>query len=315
MFKKLFVLLAIVMMACTAQAADSYPSKTINLIVPFTAGGISDIQARLVEKYWTKYSKVRLNFIYKPGAAGSIGFGIIARSPADGYTFGCLNAPHIIIQPLTGNVPFNIDSFDYLAQCMEDVPCILVRKDSKYNTLEDLFEDARQNPNKVKVSMTGPLSGQHVTFTELTSKYDVPLAPIFYKGGANQIAAVLGGETNATLTAWSEGGRQQKGELKILAFATPERDATFTGVPTMKELGYDVSAGTTRRGFVTPKGVPAERLQYLRDVLAKIHADPAYKAEAKAANVPDFYLTGEDFEAVIRAEGDVIRSFYKEMKK
>ncbi|MFR3458271.1 MAG: tripartite tricarboxylate transporter substrate-binding protein [Bilophila wadsworthia] len=89
-----------------AMAAAAYPEKPINMIIAFTAGGSSDVQARIMQKYWNKYAPQPWVFVYKPGAGGIIGFTEIAKARPDGYTIGGLNVPHIILQPLAQNAQF-----------------------------------------------------------------------------------------------------------------------------------------------------------------------------------------------------------------
>ena len=113
-------------------AAAAYPEKPINMIIAFTAGGSSDVQARIMQKYWNKYAPQPWVFVYKPGAGGIIGFTEIAKARPDGYTIGGLNVPHIILQPLAQNAQFTPDSFKYICQVVNDPQCIAVRKDSPY---------------------------------------------------------------------------------------------------------------------------------------------------------------------------------------
>ena len=103
-------------------AAAAYPEKPINMIIAFTAGGSSDVQARIMQKYWNKYAPQPWVFVYKPGAGGIIGFTEIAKARPDGYTIGGLNVPHIILQPLAQNAQFTPDSFKYICQDRQRSP-------------------------------------------------------------------------------------------------------------------------------------------------------------------------------------------------
>ena len=176
-------------------AAAAYPEKPINMIIAFTAGGSSDVQARIMQKYWNKYAPQPWVFVYKPGAGGIIGFTEIAKARPDGYTIGGLNVPHIILQPLAQNAQFTPDSFKYICQVVNDPQCIAVRKDSPYQSTSEIIAAARKNPGKIRVGLVGPLSGHHLMFLDYGKKYpDAKLTSVFYKGAADQNAALLGGE-------------------------------------------------------------------------------------------------------------------------
>ena len=147
-------------------AAAAYPEKPINMIIAFTAGGSSDVQARIMQKYWNKYAPQPWVFVYKPGAGGIIGFTEIAKARPDGYTIGGLNVPHIILQPLAQNAQVTPDSFKYICQVVNDPQCIAVRKDSPYQSTSEIIAAARKNPGKIRVGLVGPLSGHHLMFLD-----------------------------------------------------------------------------------------------------------------------------------------------------
>ena len=186
-------------------AAAAYPEKPINMIIAFTAGGSSDVQARIMQKYWNKYAPQPWVFVYKPGAGGIIGFTEIAKARPDGYTIGGLNVPHIILQPLAQNAQFTPDSFKYICQVVNDPQCIAVRKDSPYQSTSEIIAAARKNPGKIRVGLVGPLSGHHLMFLDYGKKYpDAKLTSVFYKGAADQNAALLG-DHGAALVLPEEG--------------------------------------------------------------------------------------------------------------
>ena len=150
-----------------------------------------------MQKYWNKYVEEPWVFVYKPGAGGIIGFTEIAKATPDGYTIGGLNVPHIVLQSLAQRAAFNAESFDYIAQVVNDPQCVAVLKSSKYKSFQEIIDDAKVHPNKVKIGLVGPLSGHHLMFLEFNKLYpDVKLSRVFYKGAADQNAALLGGEVD-----------------------------------------------------------------------------------------------------------------------
>lgn len=134
------------LLAMPAAAAD-YPDKPVNMVMAFSAGGSSDVQARIMQKYWNKYASQPWVFIYKPGAGGIIGFTEIARAKKDGYTIGGLNMPHIVLQNLAQNAQFDPEtSYSYICQVVNDPQCVAVLKSSPWKTLKELLDHARANP-------------------------------------------------------------------------------------------------------------------------------------------------------------------------
>ena len=285
-----------------ASFADVYPSKPINMIMAFSAGGSSDVQARIMEKYWNKYAKQRWTFIYKTGAGGALGFAEIARSRADGYTIGGLNMPHIVVQKLGQNAQFDPQkSFAYICQVVNDPQCIAVKKGSPFKTLKDLMDYAKANPGKVTVGMSGRLSGHGLMFLDFKKKYpDVKFADVYYKGAAEQNVALLGGEVMVIFGNLNDVMRATD-QMDVLGMASEKRNAFLPNVATLREQGVDI-VSDIRRCFAAPAGISAEHLKFLRDTFRKICTDPEYLADMKKAGQPAEYLDGPDFEAYVKSQ-------------
>lgn len=292
-------------------ALAAYPEKPINMIIAFTAGGSSDVQARIMQKYWNKYAQQPWVFIYKTGAGGIIGFTEIAKAKQDGYTIGGLNTPHIILQSLAQNAQFDpLTSYDYLCQVVNDPQVIAVRKDSPYKSVEELLAAAKANPNKIKVGLSGQLSGHHMMFLFFKDMFpESAFTPIFYKGAADQNAALLGGEIDFMFGNVNDVTRSLD-EMRILGVAANERSSFLPDIPTLKELGIDF-VSDIRRCFAVPKGVDPEIVKTLRGIFKQICEDPDYIADMLKAGQPHEYLSGEDFEAYIKTQYDRNRGMLK----
>ena len=298
-------------LAVATTTCAAYPEKPVNMIIAFTAGGSSDVQARVMQKYWNKYVDQPWVFVYKPGAGGLIGFTEIAKAKADGYTIGGLNVPHILLQSMAQRAAFNPDSYDYLGQAVNDPQCVAVLTKSPFNSVEELLAHARTNPGKLKLGLQGPLSGHHMMFLEFKRLFpDVRLSQVFYKGGADQNAALLGGEVDLIFGNVNDVMRSID-ELKILAVTSETRSEFLPDVPTMKELGIDY-VSDIRRVFAAPRGIPADRLAFLREVFEQICRDPEYLADMKRAGQPAGWLDGEATRAYIREQAGKIKKLLEE---
>lgn len=298
---KLFMVIITMLMFADPIMAQ-YPEKPINMVIAFSAGGSSDVQARIMQKHWNKIAPEPWVFIYKPGAGGIIGFTEIAKARKDGYTIGGLNVPHIILQNLAQNAQFDpATSFDYLAQVVNDPQCIAVRKDSAFASTKDFLDYAKENPNKVKVGLVGPLSGHHLMYLSFKEQYpEHKLTHVFYKGAADQNAALLGGEIDIMFGNINDVMRSID-EFRVLGVAAQERNDFLPNIPTLKEQGVNI-VSDIRRCYAAPKGLPPEILAKLRALFKQICEDPDYLADMRKSGQPAEYMDGESFATYIQEQ-------------
>jgi len=309
--KKLLLLLALVL-GLVVPAGAEYPDKPINMIIAFSAGGSSDVQARLMQKYWDKHSKAKWNFIYKTGAGGAVGFGEIAKARPDGYTIGGVNTPHIMIQPLAQKAQYTVNDFAYICQVVNDPQVVAVNKKSSFKNVKEIFDFAKENPGKLKVGLIGPNSGQHLMFLDVQSKYDFPVTPVFYKG-IEQNMALMGGEIDVMFGNLNDVMRSLD-QLNVLAIAADKRSDFLADVPTLRESGYDVES-YIRRGFIAPAKIEKSKLDYLRSVFDKIGNDPEYAKDMITAGQPHEYRSGAEFEMFVMKENERVVNLFKNVKQ
>lgn len=287
--------------------ASAYPEKPVNMVIAFTAGGSSDVQARIMQKYWNKYAPQPWVFIYKPGAGGIIGFTEIANARKDGYTIGGLNVPHIILQHFMQNARFSPDSFDYICQVVNDPQCIAVRKDSSFTTTHAIADFAAKNPGKLKVGLVGPLSGHHIMYMDWQRKLpEAKLTHVFYKGAADQNAALLGGEVDLIIGNINDVMRSID-EFRVLNVAAEKRNEFLPDVPTLREDGIDI-VSDIRRVFAAPKGLKPEVIEKLRAIFKRICEDPEYLADMKKAGQPSEYLDAAALKSYIDEQSALIKA-------
>lgn len=302
--------LSLCLLCSTAAFAGAYPEKPLSMVIAFTAGGSSDVQARIMQKYWTKLDTQPWVFVYKSGAGGAIGFGEIAHAAPDGYTIGGVNVPHILIQPMAQGAQYSIADFAYICQVVNDPQVVAVRSDSPFKSVAEVLDFAKANPSKLKVGLVGPMSGHHLMFLDVKSKIDFPASEVMYKGAADQNAALLGGEVQVIFGNVNDVMRSLE-MIRVLGVAAEKRTSFLPDVPTLREQGLNV-VSDIRRGFVAPKGVDPKQLQVLREAFKKIALDPEYRAEMIKAGQPEEYLPGEEFEAYVRTQNEEVRKLLKQ---
>ena len=293
-------------------AAAAYPEKPINMIIAFTAGGSSDVQARIMQKYWNKYAPQPWVFVYKPGAGGIIGFTEIAKARPDGYTIGGVDLPHIVLQPMLrpeGQPGYKTEQLNPLCCLVFDPDILIVSEKSPFKSFGELIEYAKANPGKVKAATVGKLTGDHIFLMNVEKFTGAQFTQVPYPGGSKAAPALLGGEVDCYFASTSNFLRMQG--ARGLAIATKDRYELCPDVPTMNELGYKLESAKYR-GLATPPNFPAEAQAYLEAALAKVCADPEYQAGVRGAGLLPYYKDGKAFGEIIEQEKEKARKTLKE---
>lgn len=295
----LITLLILALAGCGGEKTTAvYPAKPVKMIIAFTAGGSSDVQARIVEKFWKKHFHDQpLVFDYKTGAGGQVGFTEITKALPDGYTIGGVNVPHISFQALSNSATFKVEDFAYICQVVKDPLLLAVKKDSAINSLADFIAAAKEKEGALNVGIVGPFTAHHIGIMQLAEILDVKVNPIIFKGAADQNVALLGGHVDAMLGNLNDVMRDLSG-FKILALADNQRHPWIPEVPTFKEQGADFEADI-RRGFAAPKDIDPDILAILRAGMEEICQDPDYLVEMEKIGQPAAYLSGPELEEYV----------------
>lgn len=281
----------------TETSGENYPTRSLTNIVPFSAGGTTDINQRIIEKFWKERFGESMIIEYKPGAGGEIGFTDLAKSKPDGYTMGSINTPHIILQPLGRPTEFQTDGFDIVARLVSDPQVLAVKADSKFNSLEDFINELKEKPGSLTVGMTGTLTGDHLTTLRFMDAAGVKVTPVPLAGSADQVTQLLGGHISAIVGNVGDVTADLE-KFKVLAVATEERHDWLPDVPTFKEQGIDLVASIDR-GLALPKGSPPEAREKIYKVLEEIVKLPEYQEKMRNAGLVDGFIKGEEWEKLI----------------
>lgn len=317
--KKIFVVLIIITLifslaGCSGQSGDEpknsepkkatkkdYPTRPITLIIPYGPGGGCDTQARILETFFKDEFGQGLNFVYKQGAGGAVGTAEAAKAAPDGYNMLSFGFPHVVLFPLSGTGKWEpLEDFDYLAQVASDPQVLVVPKESPFNTLEDFITYAKDNPEKVNISLPGLYGGAHNVQLRLFDMAGINVKVIPFQGGSAQTAALLGGEVDSGLGNFANLSEEIKaGNIKALAVSAEERRKEISNTPTFKELGYNIIS-TESRIWMVPKGVETKKLERLREGIEKIWNKPEYQKKMIEAGYTLDWISGEDFEQYLK---------------
>lgn len=293
------------------KATSNYPEKDITVIIPFTAGGSSDVQGRIVEKYFKDEFGVNMVFTYKEGAGGELGWTDLANAEADGYTIGGFNDPHILLQPLARETAYNYESFDYIGMMVVEPQVIAVRADSPYNTFEELLAAIKANPGGINCGVVGTYSAHHITALKMMKYMDCELSLIPYNGSADEVVALQGGHVDFIIGNQGDLTVDME-KYKFLAIAAEERASYLPDVPTFTELGYPI-VNTVSRGFAVPTGVDPAILARLQEGFERIAKNPNYIADMEAVNQLHAWIPGDELKAMFEEESAEFETLLEEV--
>lgn len=253
-----------------AQAQDHYPSKPIQLVIPFAPGDTDNMLRPFVEKMGEFLGQaVVLN--YKPGAGGGVGAGQVATSKPDGYTLVGTSPGSIVVVPLANrDIKYSTESFTPVAALSEGGLMLVVPSASPWKNMKDVVEYSKKNPDKVTYSSSGSMGITHLLGEIFTKEAGIKWNHIPFPGSAPAITALLGGHVDMASTAIGPAQAHLKaGTLRALAVFGDTRLKAYPDVPTLKELGYKVGSPTLY-GISAPKGTPKEVVDALYSAARKV---------------------------------------------
>jgi tripartite-type tricarboxylate transporter receptor subunit TctC len=294
MIRVLAVLLALI----SAPVAAQYPDRPVTMLAGYPPGGLVDIVARLVaEGMKAKFPK-GITVVNRPGAAGSVAVAELARSAPDGYTIVLTPHSALVIaaqmQDLSYKTP---DDYDPFINVVAYYPMIAVRTESEYKTIEDLVEDARKNPGKLRVGSPGEGTSSHLNLEEFMRHTGTKMIHVPFQGWGQSSPALLGGHIEALVAQPGElRGAVEGKRMRVLVNFRPQRLQNFADVPTAKERGWDVANGVWYL-LMAPKGTPAPVQKYLHDAAKAAIEDPKFAADMANRGIDVDYRPGDRLKA------------------
>lgn len=305
------LLLAACLIAIAPAAAQDYPKGTIQLVVPFGAGGGTDIFWRTLSDYFAKALKTNIAVVNKPGGGGIVGVSGVLNAKPDGYTIAAGNSDTFNINPLftKSSLPFDtIEGVNYIAKVANFPQTLVVRADSPFKTFDDVIAHARANPKKLKASTPGTGTNPAMALRLLAYEAKAEITPVGFSGGGESVTALLGGHVDLAAIALPPARAQvNAGKLRLLVFFSKERHPFYPNVPTSYEKGYKQALVDTGMGVVGPKGLPAEVIKKWNDVIQAAVQDVEFiKTVHKFGYVTD-YKTGAEYKKEILDEFNLFK--------
>lgn len=322
MLASLFLML-LVLAACSdkeqVDSADSaavkYLERPIELVVPYAAGGATDIGARLLEKYIPKYLPgAQIVVVNKAGGSGTIGMSNLFVSEPDGYTLAITPHSTVTMQPLYGKVDYVHDSFQSIATVFENQQLLVVKADAPWQTFEEWFEYVENNPETFTYGLSGGVgSGAHLPLAELEMLTGVGLKEVPFEGTPPAVTAVLGGHVDGAVLQPSDvRSLIESGELRALVNVGNTPVPYFPEIPLLKDKGYDITYNINTTLFA-PKNVPQEIVAMLQEAIEKTLNDPEVQAEFEKSNLQLAYRNSEQAQQDINAEKEKVEKVLKNL--
>lgn len=281
---KFSILTMMFVLAAPHAAAQSYPTRPIQFVIPFGAGGDSDLSGRNVAQTASKYlNNVPIVAVNRVGASGAIAANLVKKAVPDGYTLLVARiATHAILPALDSKLPYKWNEFTMISMIELNPYVCFVRSDSPHKTAADLIGEIRRSPGKLNFSTAGVATSQNMaaqylmTLAGLTKDHAVG---IHYKSGGEVTTAVLGGEVNfACNNAPTVIPLAKAGRLRTL-FVSPVRIAELPGVPSAREAGYpDMEKIVGWTALMGPPKLPKAIVSRWSEVFARLAKDPDWLA-------------------------------------
>lgn len=306
MRKTLFLTVALLMVltlfASTASAETAFPTRPVEVVVPWAAGGGADLVFRALADVFPTYSGGQPMVINNvEGAGGAVGTAGFMNASPNGYQLLHYNVASITRSHMS-KVPFDIKSFEPVIRIVQGVSMILVREDAPWATFDEFLADAKARPGQITMGNAGAGGGAHLIALVFETRSGTEYIHTPYGGGGPAVTGLLSGEIDSMMATSPEGlSNIEAGQLRILATLGSERLEQFPDVPTVLEYDIDLISEPWR-GIMAPAGTPPEVIEKLHVILKEAIGDERYINAMREMDQEPAYMGPEDFRQFLLEE-------------
>lgn len=294
--------------------APAWPRKPIQLIVPWPAGGGTDLSLRVLAEEAALRLGQSVAVLNRPGAAGTLVAPLLKASLADGHTIGQLPLP-VLRHALMNKVAWDpLTDLDPILQVSGTTFGLLVPSQSPWRHLQDLLVWARARPGELMLGSTGIGSTPHLAMEDLLGQLQIPYTHVPYKGTTEQMLALASGQILAGVNSTGFAPWVEQGKLRLLAVFSEQRSARWPQVPTMKELGFAQAVYHSPWGMVAPAGTPAPVMAALHDAFRAALFTPRHLAELQRYDQDASYLDAAAYRQELQQTWQRERRLLQRMK-
>ncbi len=283
MLKKPKQLMLLAMLSATASlaSAQTWPTKAVTIVVPFPAGGTTDVLARAISNKLSVAIGQTVIVDNKPGAGATLGADLVAKASADGHTLLMGAVHHTVASNYYKNLRYNFEKDFAPITTVALVPNVMtVSAKSPYNSVKDVIAASKTSPDKLSYGSNGNGTAQHMIGTQFEMETGVKVLHVPYKGSAPLTTDLLGGQVDMSFdTITPVLPFIKEGKLKALAVTTAKRSSTLPNVPTLQEAGVPNLAIGTWFGLLAPVATPKPAIARLNTEIVKIIQSPEFKKQ------------------------------------
>ena len=295
-----------------ATASAEYPEKQITMIIPYPAGGVTDLTARALSDAMSRHLGHPVVPLNRPGAGATIGGNAVASAAPDGYTLGFF--PTAAASPevfrFQYSAPYATIDLKPVSSVAATAMSFAVRADSPLKSMKDLISLARKSGGQMQIGTPGPQTLPSMIMVLMSKKEGVKLEDVSFGGDAKTLPAILGGVVQVGAIDYSAiRPSVEAGRIRVLAVCTPKRVDFLPEVPTVLELGYPLPY-VSALGVFGPKGLPADVVAKLDGTIAKIVKEPQFIERMKTLTIQPFYLDANAYQKIVIENRDNLENFF-----
>ena len=294
--------------AASGDAASDYPSETITLLVPYGAGGPTDLTSRTVGTCLQEQLGQTVVVENRPGGSGALAMQELIGAPPDGYTLSLVTAGTMVLTPLANDIDYAAEDITPIG-VMAEVPSVLaVGKDSPYADAEAFFAQAESEPGSITVGLPGASTPQGIELQRLADEYGVEVTAVPFDGNAEMTTALLGGNVDAVLINASKDVVQniEAGAFDPIAASSEERLSWLPDTPTLAESGFpELTLSGSTFGLAGPAGLPEEVTETLESALEECMATPEVQEGIGEQYVPEEFVGADGLAEVLSETQEV----------
>jgi tripartite-type tricarboxylate transporter receptor subunit TctC len=308
------VLTLLLAISSSVAIAQSFPSKPIRIIVPFTPGSATDTMARPVADKLSSALGQPVLVENRPGAGGTIGVAALAKAPPDGYTLAVVSTGHVVNPVLYANLPYDtLKDFSGVAPLAGQPSVLVVSPGLGVRSVKDLVAVAKEKPGQLNYATAGVGSAAHISAEKFRMAAGIDALHVPLKGSPESVTETMGGRTHYTWTPLTTAiGQIRGGQLLALAVSTGKRSAALPDVPTIAEAGYPRGEFNFWVGMLAPAGTPREVLNRLNAEIQKALAAPDMQERLANLGAEPLLMSPEQFDYFLKEEyavlGEVMRA-------
>ena len=299
-----------------AQTASNYPAKPIKIVVPFPAGGTSDVLARIFGQKITEHWGQPVVVENRPGASGNLGADQVAKSAPDGYTLVLMDVGNLVISPALFKLPFNvINDFAPVAMVAYSPHLLAVSTKVPANTPAELVAYAKAQKGKLNYAVAAGMgSASHLAGVTYAQRHGIEWGYVPYKGGAQAITDLVGGQVDVMFNGMVATYPQVKaGKIKLIAVSSSTRNAQMPDTPTVAESLPGFLTGSFQ-GLLAPAGTPKAIVDKLHAEVQRIAAMPDVKERLITLGAEPSNMTPEQFSQWVKTEIPAMAKIVKDEK-